>query len=64
MTKPIKRYFRLFAGLWVWQICYSDEVNYAGLGRNLFCELWGYWRTCRAAKIEHKYKTGREAGTK
>ena len=49
MTRPIKRYFRRFAGLWVWQICYSDEVNYAGLGKNLFYELWDYWRTCRAA---------------
>lgn len=64
MEKPIKRYFKLYGNLWVWQICYSDEVNYAGLGNNLFYELFDYWRTCRAAKKEYKHKTGREAGEK
>lgn len=64
MAKPIKRYFKLYGSLWVWQICYSDEVNYSGLGRNLFYELWDFWQTCRAAKKEYKYKTGEEADKK
>lgn len=65
MAKPIRRYFKYMGGLWYWQICYDDQINYASVGKNLIYQLWDYWLTCRAAKMEHKYKTiGREADKK
>jgi len=52
--KPIKKYFRWYGGQWIWQICYSGQVNYAGCGKNLLYELLDYWTTCSLAKNEQK----------
>lgn len=54
--RPLRKYFKRMGNMWYWQICYSDEINFGGTGPNLFSELWDYWRTCRAAKIEYEYK--------
>lgn len=58
--KPVKKYFKRYGRLWVWQICYDDHINYSSVGDNLLWELFDYWRTCRMAKREFKQKQAYE----